>query len=364
MAASERTEWGKLAFAVTGVVGTLMIYGVLQEKIMTIPYGVEGEKFSYSLFIVLCNRVLTCAVAAGVLLLRQQSLAPVAPVYKYAGVSLSNVVATTCQYEALKHVIFPVQTLAKCAKMIPVMIWGTAIMRKKYGYRDYLLAVTITAGCTIFLLAAQNTRHHKVVENSFYGITLMLGYLGFDGFTSTFQDLLFEGYQMEIFNQILYVTLCSSTISLLGLLSAGQLLLAVSFVLKYPACLFDIILMSLAATTSQFFISYTIRTFGALAFATIMTTRQLLSILLSCMWFGHGLSLGQWGGTAMVFGSLYYKTWTSSKRGSKGSDSGSTPKDPGKLKEGDLEPLAKSGKVEENDVEPPEKTPLLPAANV
>ena len=29
------------------------------------------------------------------------------------------------------------------------------------------------------------------------------------------------------------------------------------------------------ATASQFFISYTIRTFGALTFATIMTTRQV-----------------------------------------------------------------------------------------
>ena len=29
------------------------------------------------------------------------------------------------------------------------------------------------------------------------------------------------------------------------------------------------------ATVSQFFISYTIRTFGALTFATIMTTRQV-----------------------------------------------------------------------------------------
>ena len=35
--------------------------------------------------------------------------------------------ATTCQYEALKYVSFPVQTLGKCAKMIPVMIWGYAI---------------------------------------------------------------------------------------------------------------------------------------------------------------------------------------------------------------------------------------------
>eukprot|EP01018_Ginkgo_biloba_P005840 Gb_09250 [translate_table: standard] len=61
------------------------------------------------------------------------------------------------------------------------------------------------------------------------------------------------------------------------------------------------------ATASQFFISYTIRTFGALTFATIMTTRQLVSILLSCIWFAHPLSWKQWMGAVIVFSSLYSK---------------------------------------------------------
>jgi adenosine 3'-phospho 5'-phosphosulfate transporter B2 len=46
--------------------------------------------------------------------------------------------------------------------------------------------------------------------------------------------------------------------------------------------------------TGALFISYTIKTFGALIFATIMTTRQFLSILLSCFLFLHPLSFGQW----------------------------------------------------------------------
>ena len=66
---------------------------------------------------------------------KQQSAAPAAPVTSYAAVSLSNVIATSCQYEALKHVAFPVQTLGKCAKMIPVMIWGTLISRKAYSLK-------------------------------------------------------------------------------------------------------------------------------------------------------------------------------------------------------------------------------------
>lgn len=78
-----------------------------------------------------------------------------APIYSYMAVSLSNVVATFCQYEALKYLSFPVQTLGKCAKMLPVMIWGILIMRKKYGLKDFLLALCVTGGCTIFVLTGE-----------------------------------------------------------------------------------------------------------------------------------------------------------------------------------------------------------------
>lgn len=54
------------------------------------------------------------------------------------------------RYEALKHVSFAVQTLGKCAKMFPVMLWGFFILRKKYGWRDVGLAVAITSGCFAF----------------------------------------------------------------------------------------------------------------------------------------------------------------------------------------------------------------------
>jgi len=43
----------------------------------------------------------------------------------------------------------------------------------------------------------------------------------FDGFTSTFQDKLFRGYNMEIHNQIFYTTLCSCVLSLTGMFSCS-----------------------------------------------------------------------------------------------------------------------------------------------
>lgn len=111
---------------------------------------------------------------------------PAAPVTHYIALSLSNVIATSCQYEALKYVSFPVQTLGKCAKMIPVMIWGTVIARKAYSPKDFLVAALITAGCTCFLLSGK-TASKGAGQSSFTGFAFMLIYLAFDGFTATFQ---------------------------------------------------------------------------------------------------------------------------------------------------------------------------------
>ncbi|KAG6531024.1 hypothetical protein ZIOFF_004794 [Zingiber officinale] len=362
----------KCAFAVLGIMSSLLIYGILQEKIMRIPYGINKEYFRYSLFLVFCNRIMTSAVSAGVLLASKKSLDPVAPMYKYCAVSISNILTTTCQYEALKYVSFPVQTLAKCAKMIPVMVWGTLIMQKKYNGKDYLFALLVTIGCAVFILYpiatfCNSIRHLSVAsykfflwastditpyntgrESTIWGISLMLGYLGFDGFTSTFQDKLFRGYDMEIHNQIFYTTVCSCLLSLTGLILQGHLLSAINFMFKHQDCFYDVALLSTVsmscvfrydtldlnvkvsdrysrcfffwhtkcsqvATVSQFFISYTIRNFGALTFATIMTTRQLVSILLSCIWFAHPLSWEQLIGAGIVFGSIYTKSFLRSQ---------------------------------------------------
>merc|ERR1712039_906820 len=63
---------------------------------------------------------------------KRESLRNSAPLWKYLAISLSNVGATWCQYEALKFVAFPVQMLGKSFKMMPVMIWGIVISQKRY----------------------------------------------------------------------------------------------------------------------------------------------------------------------------------------------------------------------------------------
>lgn len=100
---------------------------------------------------------------------------------------------------------------------------------------------------------------------------------------------------------------------------------AISFLSRHPDCLSNIVILSIAATIAQLFISYTIKTFGALLFATVMTTRQFLSILLSCFMFFHPLSLGQMAATVMIFGTLYYKNLSAGGGDKKGAPKAGAP---------------------------------------
>merc|ERR1719487_807010 len=49
--------------------------------------------------------------------------------------------------------------------------------------------------------------------------------------------------------------------------------------------------LGVCGALGQFCIYYAIRTLGPLSFTWIMTARQLLSVLISLIWFGHGVSI-------------------------------------------------------------------------
>ena len=117
---------------------------------MTVPY--DGVLFKYSVFLVLCNRLAAVIFGLAMAVAKGEKLTNQAPLWKYLIVSLSNVYASTCQYEALKYVSFAVQMLGKSFKMMPVMIWGMIISGKSYGLRDWGVALAVTLGCTEFLM--------------------------------------------------------------------------------------------------------------------------------------------------------------------------------------------------------------------
>jgi len=235
---------------------------------------------------------------------------------KCAGISISNTIATYCQYEALKYVSFPTQTLGKCGKMIPVMILGILIAGKKYTWKDFVIAILVTLGCVLFVQTGDITLPDHDKHDSVYGLLLMGGYLFSDGFTSTFQEKLFHGYEMSTYNQMLYVNLFSALFILIKLIAMNEFLPSLTFSFLYPRFTINSLILSVTSTTGQLIILITIKQFGALFFATVMTVRQVVSIILSCIVYLHPLTIWQWFSSALVFGVLYYKdTMMRSSRG-------------------------------------------------
>lgn len=91
------------------------------------------------------------------------------------------------------------------------------------------------------------------------------------------------------------------------LVANNDLVPSIQYSITYPVFFASSIGLSLCATGGQLVIYYTIKNFGALFFALVMTTRQVFSILLSCIIFLHPLTIYQWFGAGTVFGTLYYK---------------------------------------------------------
>jgi len=152
---------------------------------------------------------------------------------------------------------------------------------------------------------------------------LLSVFLLFDGLTSTSQDKLFSSYtSMSSCSQLLYVTAWSALFSGGFLLMSGQWWGALSFVTRYPSSLLLILLQSIVSTAVQLFIVFTIKEYGALQFALIMTVRQFCSIVASCLVFGHHLSSWQWTGCVLVIGGLVGRSWLRRSGGHRGADLG------------------------------------------
>ncbi|KAL1507571.1 hypothetical protein AB1Y20_007191 [Prymnesium parvum] len=308
----------RLGICVLGIQVSYLLWGLMQERIMTRPYE-TGELFKSSKFLVFANRFLALFVAFVAVKMRgrPRSSEGQAPLYKYSFSSVSNILSSVFQYEALKFVSFPTQVLAKSCKMVPVMLMGYVVNRKSYSALEYAVATVVTAGATIFKLNERNDAPEKNTE--LVGIVLIVGYMGMDSFTSNWQSKVFKQYGVESTTMMMYSNLFSSGFTALGLLVTLEIVDVVHFLTRNPSVVPHIVTMSVCSAVGQLFIFYTIKHYGPLVFATIQTVRQLLSIVLSIGFFGHEVNFMEAMGVFLVFsalgGQILHK-WLTRKRSS------------------------------------------------
>jgi len=271
---------------------------------MTTRYS-NGELFNSSRFLVFANRIIALLVCIPILWWQQSR--PGAkphklPLYHYSYCSVSNIVSSACQYEALKFVSFPTQVLAKACKMVPVMLMGYAVSGKRYKLAEYVVAVGVTVGVVLFKLNEANDA--PVRGTQAVGILLIVLYMVADSFTSNWQGKIFSDHEVSSMQMMCVVNLFSSAFTAASIFVGMEVGYVVHFLTSAPELMGHVMLMAVCSAIGQLFIFYTIKAFGPLVFATIQTVRQFLSVILSIIVFAHPVNAGECLGIAIVFASL------------------------------------------------------------
>ncbi|CAG9533856.1 unnamed protein product [Cercopithifilaria johnstoni] len=317
-----RNDTFHLILCFSSLQATLVSMGYIQERIMTQAYlsTVDNQlnKFENTQFLVFMNRVFAIVLCAAYLTSNWKREPPhIPPFYKHSFTSFSNTLSSWCQYEALKFVSFPTQTVCKASKVLPTMLMGFVVRGERYKYGECACAAMLAFGASLFLLSNSKGLGSYAVLSSdrvttVSGICLMSGYLLFDAFTLNWQKKLFDvrprvsRYQMMFGVNIFSMMLCFVT-----LVEEGTFLSPFRFLVTHEGFGRDIFLLSLSSALGQVAIYMTIERFGPVIFTAMMTLRQILSILLSVVAYDHPISVWSIFGLLItftaIFGTIYIR---------------------------------------------------------
>lgn len=291
-----------------------LTWGYMQELIMTTEFTptprVPSGKFPSAAFCVFSNRFLAVIVALIAVRVKHGAFFAnnPAPLSAFTPCALSNTVSSWSQYASLKYVSFPVQTVFKSSKIIPVMIMGKLLKGTSYPWGQYFEALLITAGVAIFSLLSKSGDTEKTTQ--VLGLMFLLMYVCFDSFTSQWQDKVYTQYgrnNVDQYQMMLGVNISAIIITTAGLVISGDLPVVYEFLAVNPTALKYNIITAITSASGQLCIFFCIKKFGPIVFTIIMTTRQMISICISAVIFGHTISPLGACGAALVFGVIFYQ---------------------------------------------------------
>jgi adenosine 3'-phospho 5'-phosphosulfate transporter B2 len=304
----------RFGFCFIGLQLSYLTWGYMQELIMTTTFeptpSAPDGKFPSAAFCVFSNRFLAILVAIVAVRMRKGAVLAnnVAPLVAFAPCALSNTMSSWSQYASLRYVSFPVQTVFKSSKIIPVMIMGKVLKGTNYPMSQYVEALLITIGVAVFSIASKSSDSDTSTE--VVGLLFMCLYVTFDCFTSQWQDKIYVKYgraNVDPYQMMLGVNSSAILMTTAGLVLGGDIPKIIEFFKVNPTVFQYNVITAITSASGQLFIYTTIKEFGPIVFTVIMTTRQMISICISSILFGHTMGVKALIGAGLVFGVLFYQ---------------------------------------------------------
>ena len=177
---------------------------------------------------------------------------------------------------------------------------------RRYRLFEWVAAYIVLFGAMLFLLYDKDAAEHhdeRHIESSLGGLALVVIFLAFDAYTSTWQSATFDK-DTSILSMMLWLSAWSSLFSLLGFLFTSELFASIAFFRRNPSFFAESIILSVTSAVGQLFILMTIKRFGPLTFAALATVRQLASAYISIIVFKHAVHMLQVVGLLLTFAAL------------------------------------------------------------
>jgi len=282
-----------------------LVYGLWQERIMSQPYG--GEIFTFSVFLVVFTRIVGLAFALVMMVGTCEPIYCQAPLWKYLVVSVPTVVASICQFEALRYMSFTMQILGKTSKTGLIMVCMRFCAGNRYKIVDWMVAFGVTAGVVLYMLTGPLGTEHAAGSPA-WGLGLLGSFVVLDNVSSYVQEKLFSEERGTKYNQLFFNNVTAAVLSLGILLLWGRAKESLEFCKSHPALYMDASIMSASAMMAQWFVHMQVQDFGRLAFGATFNLRQIVSVVASYLVYGHAVTGPQVAGLSIVAVALCFQS--------------------------------------------------------
>ena len=217
----------------------------------------------------------------------------------YLALAFLSVLTTGCSNTSFQFLNYPTQVIFKCCKMIPVLLLGFIIQKKKYNLTEIFAAIVLYLGLTNFILA-----DITVMPNFDYrGIILITISLISEACMENMQEHCMRNLGYSKLDLIFYSYLYGALLINYSLLLKGELLEYLNTCLEYPFVFAQLLVYALTGYLGIQFVMEMIRNFGAFATVIVTTCRKVITICLSFLLFSKPFTMKYvWSGLVVVLG--------------------------------------------------------------
>jgi adenosine 3'-phospho 5'-phosphosulfate transporter B2 len=186
------------------------------------------------------------------------------------------------------------------------MIMGSILNKQRYSRWEYAQAFVMGLAMTVLVYSSTEEKTPPTIikldpdswehffrtmcTNSQYtiGAAFLLLYYVCDSFTSNWQAKLYKEHKISEHQMMFAGNFCAMIfMGVSAVFQPRPFLDTYNMIRSDVWILWRIVVLSVCAAFGQLWIYYTIKEFGPLVFTSIMTLRQIFSVLLSIFWFGH-----------------------------------------------------------------------------